>query len=323
MLSYDWVKIILSVVGVILVWSFIFSVTSTKITATQQFTVYSYRGNNTLSDGFYNQLNKSYNEDEIFSYEIIEMDSYDFAAIDKEANTVLSARTGASEGDVIFLSPANDLRTEYEDETTGETKYESSYKSTFVQSYYYILYNFDQTAEDNYFKQMETYIAQFFDGDWKAEENNPNPEKTEAFFRKRIKKNNDKRYKKKSQIEKGIQAEYDRIVSYKNALLEVYGYLDSGLLVPTYETITDPYNPEKTYTRAYTLNICPDESKMENLKTIISYPLSYSDENGKTQWKNSTKDMQVAFFKYKEVETGFACESLLYLNHVVRASLTV
>ena len=320
MLSYDWVKILLAAIGIILVWSFIFTVTSTKITATQQVTVYSFRGNNTLTNGFYNTLNDAFSKDKIFSYEIIEIDLYDFAAIDEEANTILSARTGTGEGDVIFLSPENDLSTEYEDESTGETKYESTYKSTFVQSYFYILYNFDRSAENNYFQEMEEYIAQFFDGDWKTTD--PNPEKTEAFFRKRIKKNNDKRYKKKSQIEKGIQEEYDRIVSYKNALLEVYGYLDSGLLVPTYETITEPYNPDNTITRAYTLNICPDESKMENLKNIISYSTSYVDENGKTQWKTSTKDMQVAFFKHKEVEAGFACESLLYLNYVVRASLT-
>ena len=322
MLSYDWVKIVLCSLAVIFFWAFVFSVTSTKITVTQQFTVYSYRGNNILSEGFYNTLNDAFSKDKIFSYEIIEMDSYDFSTIENQAHTVLSARTGANGGDVIFLSPSNDLKTEYEDEATGETKYSASYKSSFVQSYYYYLYNFDQSAEGNYFKVMEAYIAPFFDGDWKNPDSKPNPEKTEAFFRKRIKKNHDKRYKKASQIEQGIQDEYKRIVSYKNALLETYQYLEQGLIVPVYETIQDPYDPEKTYSRAYTLNICPDESKMGKLKNIISYPLSYVDENGTTQWKNSTKDMQVAFFKYNEVEKGFACESLLYLNYAIRTSLT-
>ena len=328
MLSYDWVKIIISVIAVILVWSLIFSFTSAKITVTQQFTVYSYRGNNVLSEGFYNTLNDAFSKDKIFSYEIIEPDSYDFTSIDDEAHTVLSARTGASEGDFIFLSPSNDLKTEYTDEETGETKYSASYKTSFVTSFFDCLYHFDVNedgsfAEGNYFKVIEDYIAPFFDGDWKNPNSKPNPEKTEAFFRKRIKKNNDKRYKKASQIEQGIQDEYKRIVSYKNALLEAYFYLEQDLLVPVYETLPEPYNPDNTITHAYTLNICPNESKMEKLKNIISYPLSYVDENGATQWKNSTKDMQVAFFQYNEVETGFACESLLYLNYVVRASLTL
>lgn len=320
MLSYDWIKIIFSIVGVILVWTFVFSVTATNITNTQQFTVYSYRGNNALAKGFYTTFSEAFSKDKIFSYEIIEPDYYDFATIENEADTVLSVRTDTSEGDVIFLSPAPDLNTKYTDETTGETKYSSSYKTTFVQYYYDCLYHFDKEAEGNYFQVMEEYISQFFDGDWKA--NDPDREKTDAFFRNRIKKNKDKRYKKASQIERGLQEEYERIVSYKNALLETYKYLEEGLLVPVYETVTDLYRPETTYSRAYTLNICPDESKMENLKNIISYPLSYLDENGKIQWKNSTKDMQVAFFKYDDVEEGFACESLLYLNYVVRASLT-
>ena len=74
MLSYDWVKIILTVAGIILIWSFIFSATSTKITNTQLFTVHSYKGNNLLDSNFKNSLNKGFKEEKIFSYEVIETD---------------------------------------------------------------------------------------------------------------------------------------------------------------------------------------------------------------------------------------------------------
>ena len=60
MLSYDWVKIILTIAGLIVVWAFIFSATSTKITAAQQFSVYNYRGNNNLSREFYDNLEKGF-----------------------------------------------------------------------------------------------------------------------------------------------------------------------------------------------------------------------------------------------------------------------
>ena len=45
LLSYDWLKIVGVIAGVILVWSLIFTMTATRITPAQQFHVLNYVGN--------------------------------------------------------------------------------------------------------------------------------------------------------------------------------------------------------------------------------------------------------------------------------------
>ena len=42
LLSYDWIKIIALAVAAIVVWSLIFTMTATRITAAQQFSVFNY-----------------------------------------------------------------------------------------------------------------------------------------------------------------------------------------------------------------------------------------------------------------------------------------
>ena len=326
MLSYDWVKIILTIAGLIVVWAFIFSATSTKITAAQQFSVYNYRGNNNLSREFYDNLEKGFKKDNIFSYEVIETDPYDFVTVGKDTNTVLTARSGVGEGDVIFLSPEFDTNTQYKEEGTDEIKYKSTYAQTFTQNYYYNIFHFDQNedgsfTEDSFFGQMESYLSPFFDGDLKN--GTLNEKKAEEHFRARIKKNGDKRFKTKKQIEQGIEWENERLNKYRDALLETYGYFEEGLIKTESYTIADAFDETKKITHAYTLNICPNEKKAENLKNIVSYQTTYTDENGETQPKNTAENMNVAFFNYpKYVEKGFAYESLLYINFVIRSSLT-
>ena len=45
LLSYDWIKIILLAVAAILVWSLIFTMTATRVTPAQNFTIFNYTGN--------------------------------------------------------------------------------------------------------------------------------------------------------------------------------------------------------------------------------------------------------------------------------------
>lgn len=325
MLSYDWIKIILTIVGVILVWSLVFSVSSTKLTMAQQFTVCSYRGNTPLSTEFYNSLNNAFDRDDVFSFEIIEMDSYDYTTTGKETNTLLTTRLSVGEGDVIFLSPDYDTNTAYTEEDSTEVKYKSTYAQTFIQSYYHTLFLFDQNedgsfAENSFFGQMETYLDGFYKNGWRS--GDLDEAKAEANFRARIKKQKDNRFKTEKQIEEGIKGEIERINKYRNALLEMYGYLENGYVKPELTTISDPYDDAKTVTHAYTLNICPDESKAEKLKNVIAYTTQEQDENGDLQPKNTAANMQVGLFNLSDVRSEFRYESLLYVNYVIRTSLT-
>ena len=271
MLSYDWVKIILTAVGIILLWSFLFSATSTKITNTQLFTVHSYTGNTTLtSTNFGKTLDKAFGNDKVFSYEVIETGYYDYSTTGSETNTLLTTRLSVGEGDVIFLSPAKNPSSGVKLEGSDELVY-TTYSQQFIDDYFYFIYNFDKDEEGNftrtsYFGEMELYLEEFFGENWETGE--LNEEKVESTFRARIKKKKDKRFKTKAQIEQGIRWEIERLEKYRSALLETYAYFDAGLLKTETYTIIDSVT-EETATHSYALNICPDEDKAKNLKNII------------------------------------------------------
>ena len=45
MLSYDWIKMVLVAAAIIVAWTLIFTMTATRITPAQQYTVFNYEGN--------------------------------------------------------------------------------------------------------------------------------------------------------------------------------------------------------------------------------------------------------------------------------------
>ena len=59
MLSYDWLKIVGTAVGVIIVWVLIFTMTATRITPAQTFTIANYLGNNAMSTEFNKSVSKN------------------------------------------------------------------------------------------------------------------------------------------------------------------------------------------------------------------------------------------------------------------------
>lgn len=318
MLSYDWVKIILTVAGIILIWSFLFSATSTKITNTQLFTVHSYKGNNLLDSNFKNSLNKGFKEEKIFSYEVIETDYYDYSSTGNETYQLLTTRLSVGEGDVIFLAPS------ISQVLTDEDKTEISFAQEFVSAYYYMLYNFDKDENGNYtdksfFGEMENYLELFFGENW--ETGDLDETTVEKAFKARIKKNNDKRFKTKAQIQQGITWEKERLLKYRNALLETYQYMEDGYIKTEEYAVMDAITEEEAK-HYYTLNICPDENKATKLKDIISYSEEYTDDEGLKQDKTKAENMQVAFFNISSIEKGYRYESLLYINYIVRSSLT-
>ena len=80
MLSYDWLKIVGTAAAVIVAWVLIFTMTATRITSAQTFTVANYVGNNSLSTGFTKSFNTAY-ADGVFSGEVIEFGTVEFNCI--------------------------------------------------------------------------------------------------------------------------------------------------------------------------------------------------------------------------------------------------
>ena len=306
LLSYDWLKIVACCVAGILLWSLVFTMTATKITASQQFTIFNYTYNGGLSNAFYSHANKA-KADGVFSYEVLEINQNDLATSGEEnAYTLLEARLGTGEGDVMFIPHIDDPATRIEPtEEGGEVTYQYKHTQTFFNGWYYYVADVDA-----YLQNLQTYLAQYYDGGVL------NEQKVIEHFDARCEKNKDKRFRKQAEKEQGRADEIARIQKYAVALTQFNGYLQSGLieLVPLEITLKDG-----TIVRSgnFAVNLCPDKNKMGNLKNIAYYNITTEDGT-----KQSAENMCVMFFDLKEVEDTFEYESLLYINSVIEASRT-
>lgn len=327
MLSYDWIKIIAVAVASIIVWTLIFTMTSTRITPAQQFTVMNYLGNDSFDSDFDRHLSNAY-KNGIFSYEILESPSkVDLAANKDMASELLSTRTATEEGDIVFVADADDLGSKTTDKETGEEYYQNTYLEEFVRGYSSVLYKADEFVDS-----MQSYLEDYYtDGDWK-DESKLNETFVKSEFRKRVKK--DKRFKTEKQIVAGEKKEIERIKKYASALKKFLAWEEEGILSYT-EVVIQKANAEKNQAEikgTYAINICPTgskgwEGKKENLAKIVSYEgmkVEGTDEQGNPIMKKTTglvENMSVCLFYFKGVTPGFQYESMLYIVHVVETAL--
>ncbi len=318
MLSYDWLKIVATIAAVIFAWAVIFTTTATRITAAQKFTVVNYTGNVILErTNFYNAYEKSFS-DGVFSHEVLELSQLDVTAEEKYASALMLTRTSIAEGDVILVADIPDPKASYEKD--GQTLHDS-YLQSFVRQYGQMLYDLDPNAEDGFFKKMERYLnAYYTGGDYTS--GTLNEDAVEKDFRARIKKNKDKRYKKEAQIEQGIAGDVERIEKYSAALTEFYRYLNGGVIELTNTQVLDHGNGEVLLEGVYSINLCPVGSAMGALSSVFAYEKTViNQETGASQKLLTAENMNVAFFDFDKVEEGFAYESLLYVNYLVRSAL--
>ena len=334
MLSYDWLKIIGTAAAAIVVWVLIFTMTATRITSAQTFTLCNYVGNVSLDTEFINEFYKA-RKDGVFTGEVLEQGVVDLPTNGEYASQVLQARVATEEGDVMFVSTQPDKATKYEepvlnpetgeavlDPETGkpmkETKYTATYLQTFLSGYRFDLHNLSLTSENGYFKQMENYLNRYYTDYQNAD--SLNEEKVEEAFLARIKRTKDKRYKKQAQIQKGVDEAIERMQKYREALLSFYKYLDEGVIALTETT----YKQEGAYgfefTGTYSINLCPNE-KMSKLSKYVCYAVEYEDENGDTQITTTAQDMNVCLFNMNGKEEEFRYEGLLYITHLIDSVL--
>ena len=316
MLSYDWIKIVALSVAAIIVWMLIFTMTATRITPAQQFTVFNYYCNGALSNTDFSATYAKAFSDNVFSYEVIETNYNDLVTSGEYASTILQARVSTDEGDVIFIPNIGDEDTQTTDEN-GETVYESTYLETFFSGYYTSVFNLDPEAEDGYFKRMENYLNGFYGGDY--ENGTLDEEKVKSAFVTRIEKNKDKRFKKEAQIEQGKADEVERIKKYRDALVAFYGYLDEGLVAFTEVAATNG-NGDTVRQGKYALDLCPNTDTMGGLSKQFYYMTTedyVSDGETKSRSVRSAKNMNVMFFNMSGTEDSFEYESLLYVNYLI------
>lgn len=311
MLSYDWIKIVAIIAAAIFVWVFVFTATATRITPAQQFTIMNYTGNVSLgtgkiSDFYVEEINKNK-----FSKEVFELTLVDMTSSSEYGPTLLQARTEIQEGDVMFVSKQPDLESAYEE--NGETKYARTYLDTFVNGWWYKLYDLDRNAEGGFFKRMEAELNAYYDGGYK--DGTLNEKKAEEIFRARIERTGDKRYKKEEEIKVGIADEIDRVQKYREALV----YFDQALAdgVVALETTTIYANNQVYKEGCYSINLCPNE-KMKKLDEYIGY-VKTVEEDGESKQKMVADDMQIALWDLGGTEDCFRYEGLVFVVDLIKA----
>lgn len=307
LLSYDWLKIIATLIGVILFWELIFTTSATRILSSQSFGIYNYMGSSVTA-----KFNEYNNLLDLFSHEVIEISVGDLTTGGNEyINTLTESRLTVNEIDALFtpdIESENSIQ--YQKEMGGET-FTATCLETFLYRYVQHVYRLD--GDDGYLKQMENYLNGYYNGDYKNGE--LDAEKVESSFRAFVANTKDKRYKTEQAISFGVQNEIKRVESYRTALIEFYSYLDKGYISLTEKTLyRNSGGAIFETTGVFSINVCPNE-KMEDLKKNVYYRVA--DEES-TQTKTSALNMNLVLMRDDTARDGLVFESLLFVNHVVK-----
>ena len=321
LLSYDWIKMILAVVLAIVVWSLVFTTSATRITNTQRFVVCNYLNTRfaytaTAYDGY--------------SLEIIEAEVVDqMRGGEQTFYDIFNGNMEIGEGDVMMVADTPMSRTEKKDaqgnpvlDGEGKPTYEygeSYYANMLTRMHFRLSRMDDEGASEGYFSQMKSYLGRFYEienaqaatyeGITYAtfKEDTLNVERIESEFRARIKANKDKRYKKEAQIAAAVPQEIERIQSYLAAYKQFFAYVANGDIqfVFTEQQLSDTV----TLRGVYGINICPDETKLSDLKESVYYV----DFDGKTTAQN----MMATFLNLEKLDKNYQYENLIYLNALI------
>ncbi len=324
LLSYDWVKIVLTVVAAIVVWSLVFTMTATRVTNTQRFVVVNYQGVYYGSKGA-GPLDR-------FSHEVIEAEALDnMRGGDEMFGQIFMANMEVGDGDIMLAADYPTSREAQKDEsgndlldTEGNVVY--NYGQTYMERLLMGYASSFTRLDDNgvypgYFTQMKNYLMQFYAVESEAEktfgqtvlkvatfdENSLNEGLVKEEFRARIKANKDKRYKKEAQIVAAESKELERIRSYLDAYNTFFTYLEEGRVTLTYVSIE--LEEDYTFEGVYGINLCPDEEKMGGLKEYFYYT-----DFDKTA---TAKGMNAMFMNLEGLDLNYQYENLLYLNALI------
>lgn len=307
MLSYDWLKIIATAVGVIFIWMAIFTMTATRIQPSQQFGVFNFLGTTQNAQNFRNYASLT----DVFSHEIIQTIAGDLTTGGEEyVYQYTEARMAACEVDAVFVSDSEGSAYQYVTEQGGEPV-KATYLEEFLYRYRNYTYRLD--GEDGYLKSMEKYLNGYYNGDYKTGEFDS--QKVEKNFRDYVASSKDKRYKTEESIALGVQNELKRIANYQSALVDFYSYLDLGYISLTEKTLY--YSTKEgifEYKGVFSINLCPTE-QMENLKNDVYYRVK-DDESGQT--KTTALNMNLVLTNDQSKRDSFQYESLVFVNHLVK-----
>ena len=313
LLSYDWLKIIASVIAAIFFWSLIFTMTATRCTDGESFYLVVYEGVRT-ADATSNENYLAEMQDKgYFSYDVLEREVTEITSTGQySASYMLTLRLSTHEGDVFLSGGGNDLKKAQE---SGEFSADniSQIQSLVNQGVLQSLESLLGAAKDYCTK---TFITEHEDGTYTV-----NREAIADYFRTyRIKsaRNYKKTYRTEAQIAEGIEKEIERIESvYLNyrfiteAIDRTSGTEDDFLwyAAPMYQETEDGEILFRD-TKAYGIDL----SRLKGgEKTVESQWYLIDEEGGVT-----TDGLVLSVFNYAEYQPDLQYEALSFIAYTLR-----
>lgn len=253
-LSYDWIKILALIAAAVTAICVLFTMIATRAGRYQVFSVYGYgnlRGG-ADSTGFAERLRSA----EIFSYDVLEVESETFDTSSAYADMTFLARRTAGQGTAMFVSSEKTGNADAPDETWFDRAAGTGKECVALDL-------------EIYLSDCENYLKRFFGEEYRTGE--LSEKEAEACFMKRNGK--DRRYRFEEKRAEGILAERERLLSLREDYLFVQSCLQDGTLSFFYRT-----DGEEETARAFLL------TGLTNLSQLYSYS---EERDGKTVWTSA------------------------------------
>lgn len=298
-LSYDWLKILGTILAAVAVVALLFTMISTRPTEAQQYYVYSYGGLQPAVDAttLGNRLEGK------FSYDILDVGAENFEN-SAMGTAAFTARRGVLEGSAVFVA---DYAAEGEETTPFSTLASSG-----------IAHPGEPREELGMFldarvflTDCESYLARFFGEDWRDAPALNEAEVRACFL---ARNGNDKRFKTDVQKEAGVKEEQARLEALRENYLYVLSHgFENGidgennlLSFATYKT--DGYDTaeghvDREYTVGYSLG------KLSRLNQLYFY---YDAEK-----QQATEKINLLLFNNGVSLTDLKYESMTLLRYLI------
>lgn len=323
MLSYDWIKILAVCAAAVVVWVLLFTTLAPRATLGQTFEIYVYPYMRYYGEAVGNL--DSLHEDDALSDDVLDMALTNL--MEDSMGTILGAHFAAGQGDVMFVSSR-----EYESGSTDEegnpimTSDLEQFVSNFLgycvwlggEGEYPVEGTDSNLNTHNYLQSCKNYLDKYYPDGLDGE---PDRAAVESDFRARIR--GDNRYKRESQIVRGLEEEFARLARLAGAYRNVLGYLEDGTLSLTEVELTvestQDENGDGTVdsndTRTAKGYFSFDLSNVSGIENLIA--TSRGTEDG--SYTGQSVNMVVLNMRLQEEALRY--EQITFLDYLVRESI--
>lgn len=340
-LAYEWILMIIIAVLAIVVWEFVYTVGSVRLTTGQQFKFYYDQTISSSGMGKLYSLMKSDNgndEDDVFSYDVLSLDS---ESLTSQYN-VLSVRLSVQEGDIVITDckePADDAEDKsIRAKTIIDGMYGYSYNQMLKDAKIYLRDNFLKDS----LKTTDDYAANP-DADLDAATlyQNLDEAKIESRFRARMRKDN--RFRSEQQKVEGVKLEKARIEKLCKEVKDFEKLLgfestrpDLFFKYTKYEQTMNSVEKQEdkdAYQRLVDKEVAEGRGnniyglKIENLnKDALGAPFDKKTnptEYFKYMGADNAKDVVVLAFNFWSYQYDLQFETISFINAIVRDCSTI